>query len=418
MLDHLFRRSRVIARLRANPLAAWIEAFAAYLEERGHPQGTIHQYVQAVEHFGTWLATERITVEDVTQATIAAFLHDHLPRCRCHTPAPTCLHQVRAALGHLLRVPNGHPQRAGLTSPSNPVSATLDRYYSYLKDTCGLAESTCNYRARYAREFLLAKFGEGSPSWELLRPQDLMEFIARYASRCRPGSAQVAASSLRSLLRFFQLQGNCCPSLVAAVPRIPKWQLDHFPRVMTDEQLRQFIACFDRSTATGRRDYAMALCQVDLGLRVSEVSTLHLEDVNWREAILRIAGGKAGRTRELPLPDGVGRAISDYLRSGRPATNCRRIFVRHSVPVGTAIGTELIRGKIRLAFAQVEGCAHWTGTHTLRHTAATRLHRRGATLKEVADLLGHQSIDTTAIYTKVDLPTLTTVVLPWPEDRS
>jgi integrase/recombinase XerD len=417
MLDHLFRRPRVLARLRANPLGAWIEAFVAYLEERGQPPGTIHQYVQAVEHFGTWLATERITVEGVTQATISAFLHDHLPRCRCHTPAPTCLYQVRAALAHLLRVPNGHPRRSQLNSLSNPIAATLEHYHSYLKDTCGLAESTCNYRARYAREFLLAKFGDGPLSWELLRPQDLMEFTARYASRCRPGSAQVAASSLRSLLRFFQLQGNCDPSLVAAVPHIPKWQLDHLPRVMTDEQLRQFIACFDRSTPTGRRDYAMALCQVDLGLRVSEVSTLHLEDVDWREATLRIAGGKAGRTRELPLPEGVGRAISEYLRSGRPATNCRRIFVRHSVPVGTAIGTELIRGKIRLAFAQVEGCAHWTGTHTLRHTAATRLHRHGATLKEVADLLGHRSIDTTAIYTKVDLPTLTTVALPWPEDR-
>ena len=87
------------------------------------------------------------------------------------------------------------------------------------------------------------------------------------------------------------------------------------------------------------------------------------------------------------------------------------------MPVGTAIGTELIRGRFRLAFAQFEGCANWTGTHVLRHTAATRLHRRGASLKEVADLLGHQSIDTTAIYAKVDLPTLARVALPWPEEQ-
>jgi len=88
------------------------------------------------------------------------------------------------------------------------------------------------------------------------------------------------------------------------------------------------------------------------------------------------------------------------------------------VPVGAAIGTELIRGRIRPAFAQVEGCAHWTGTHVLRHTAATRLHRHGVSLKEVADLLGHRSIDTTAIYTKMDLPTLAAVALSWPEDQS
>ena len=94
--------------------------------------------------------------------------------------------------------------------------------------------------------------------------------------------------------------------LVAAVPHIPSWRLDHLPRTMTDEQLRLFLARFDRSTPTGRRDYAMALCQVDLGLRVSEVSTLRLEDVDWRAATLRIEGGKSRRTRELPLTEGSG----------------------------------------------------------------------------------------------------------------
>jgi site-specific recombinase XerD len=417
MLDHLFRRPRVRARLRANPLGAWIEAYVDYLDKRGHPPGTIQQYVQGVEHFGVWLASEHIAIEGVNRATIDSFLHDHLPQCRCPTPAPTCMYQVRAALAHLLRVPSGRPLRSQPVSPLTPVDLTLGHYRSYLQHTCGLAESTCSYRTRYAREFLQGRFGDGPVRGGLLSPEDLMAFTAGYAARCRPGSAQVAASSLRSLLRFLQLQGDCEPGLVAAVPHLPRWRLDHLPRTMTDEQLRQFLACFDRATPTGRRDYALALCQVDLGLRVSEVSTLHLEDVGWREATLRIVGGKSGRTRELPLPQGVGRAIAEYLRSGRPATACRHIFVRHTVPVGTAIGTELIRGTIRHAFARVEGCAHWTGTHVLRHTAATRLHRHGASLKEVADLLGHRSIDTTAIYTKVDLPTLATVALPWPEDQ-
>jgi integrase/recombinase XerD len=418
MLDHLFRRPRVRDRMRANPLGAWIEAYVTYLDKRGHPPGTIQQYAQAVEHFGAWLASEHIAVAGVTRATIDSFLKDHLPRCRCPTPAPTCLYQVRAALAHLLRVPGGHPQPPQPASPPTPVDVALGHYRTYLRDICGLAESTCTYRARYAREFLRGKFGDGPASWGTLRPEDLMAFTAGYAARCRPRSAQVAASSLRSLLRFLQLQGDCGPALVAAVPHIPSWQLDHLPRTMTDEQLRRFLDCFDRSNPTGRRDYAMALCQVDLGLRVSEVSALNLEDVDWREATLRIVGGKTGRTRELPLAEGVGRAISEYLRGGRPATKCRRIFVRHTVPVGTAIGTELIRGKIRRAFARVEGCDRWTGTHALRHTAATRLHRHGASLKDVADLLGHRSIDTTAIYTKVDLPTLAAVALPWPEDQS
>jgi integrase/recombinase XerD len=417
MLDQLFRRLRVRDRIKANLLGAWIELYVAYLDARGHPPNIIQQYVQCVEHFGVWLTSEHIAIEAVTRATIDSFLHKHLPQCQCPTPAPTYLYQVVAALAHLPRVPGIHLSPARAASPGNPVDVALEHYRRYLRDTCGLAETTCLYRVRYAREFLQAKFADGPVRWETIRPEDVMVFTAGYAARCRPQSAQVAASSLRSLLRFLQLRGECASVLVAAVPHIPCWRLDHLPRTMTDEQLRVFLARFDRSTPTGRRDYAMALCQVELGLRVSEVSALRLEDVDWRAGTLRIEGGKSRRTRALPLTDGVGRAIAEYLRKGRPTTPCRHLFVRHTVPVGTAIGTELIRGRIRLAFAQVEGCAQWTGTHVLRHTAATRLYRRGTTLKEVADLLGHQSIDTTAIYTKVDLPTLAAVALPWPEEH-
>lgn len=88
--------------------------------------------------------------------------------------------------------------------------------------------------------------------------------------------------------------------------------------------------------------------------------------------------------------------------------------VRHRVPVGRAVTRELIRGVMRRAYVTVPGCEQWTGTHILRHTAATRLHHAGADLKCVADILGHRSIDTTAIYTKVALDQLAATALPWP----
>jgi site-specific recombinase XerD len=280
MLDHYFRRPRVRARIRANILGGWIELYVSYLHQRGHPPGSSQLYVQAVEHFGVWLASEHGNVESVTRATIDSFLYDHLPDCRCPTPSPTYLYQVRVALAHLPHVPGIHLSPAQPASPGNPVDVTLEHYGRYLRDTCGLAEPTCLYRVRYAREFLQANFADGPVRWETIRPEDVMAFTAGYAARCRPQSAQVAASSLRSLLRFLQLRGECESVLVAAVPDIPSWRLDHLPRTMTDEQLRLFLARFDRSTPTGRRDYALALCQVDLGLRVSEVSALRLEDVD------------------------------------------------------------------------------------------------------------------------------------------
>jgi site-specific recombinase XerD len=251
--------------------------------------------------------------------------------------------------------------------------------------------------------------------WEALRPRDVMDYLARYAQRCRPPSVQIAASSLRRFLRYLQFQGLCGPSLVAAVPRIPQWRLAHTPKTLTDQQLQAFLSTFDRTTAVGRRDYAMALCQAILGLRVSEVAVLRLQDIDWRRGVMGLLSTKTGRAREIPLAARVGKAIAAYLRHGRPATPCRHLFVRHRIRHGTPVSKAVIREVIRDAYAKVDGCRHLTGTHVLRHTAATRMQQRGVSLKELADVLGHRSLDTTALYAQVDLPRLAAVALPWPE---
>ena len=106
---------------------------------------------------------------------------------------------------------------------------------------------------------------------------------------------------------------------------------------MSDDQLRQFLDAFDRSTPAGRRDYAMARCQVDLGLRAGEVAALRLQDLDWRRGILALASGKGGGRGNCPCQRGSAVAIAEYLRRGRPATACRRVFVRHTLPVGMAI---------------------------------------------------------------------------------
>jgi len=161
----------------------------------------------------------------------------------------------------------------------------------------------------------------------------------------------------------------------------------------------------------------MALCQLDLGLRASEVVGLCLEDIDWRNGVLRIAATKVHRARELPLPVRLGQAISQYLRSGRPSTASRNVFVRHERRCGLCVSRALICWAMHRAYAKVRGCERWKGTHVLRHTAATLMLRRQASLKEIADVLGHRSINTTTIYAKVDLPMLAAVALPWPEAR-
>ena len=189
------------------------------------------------------------------------------------------------------------------------------------------------------------------------------------------------------------------------------------PKGIPAEQLTRLLQAFDRGTTTGKRDYAITRCFVDLGLRTTEVAQLRLDDLDWRQGCVRIRG-KGRRVDVLPLPWATGRAIVDYLRYGRPSTSSRALFLRHRPPLNTPATPCVIRAAVRYAAARsgVEGCLH--GPQVLRHTLAQRLVQSGTTLKQIADLLRHRSLDTTTIYAKVDLPALNQVALPWPGRQS
>ncbi|MBT3194426.1 MAG: tyrosine-type recombinase/integrase, partial [Verrucomicrobia bacterium] len=194
-------------------------------------------------------------------------------------------------------------------------------------------------------------------------------------------------------------------------------RLSSLPTGLSEHQLDALLAAFDCGTPIGLRGYAATLCMVRLGLRVGEVARMEIDDIDWRAGVLRVVGGKGRRSNVLPLPKDVGDAIVQYLREGRPSTGDRHIFTRHRqrkrspVRGGNRAG---IRKDLYRAFKRAGLMIPTAGsTRALRHTTATNLLQRGATLKEIADILGHRSLDTTSIYAKVDLPSLRAVAMPW-----
>lgn len=412
MLDQYFRSQKVLGRLRASPIHAEIERLAVHLDERGHSWTVVQQYVQAVEHFATWASTRRTKGISIDEATVDRFLKEHIPKCRCPPPASRTVVTLRAALNHLLAISKPRSEPDASESKGDRL---IDEYLAHLQKNCGLAVETLHYRARYAREFLSGVGYGTSTTLDELMPQDVMRFVTDYAVRCKRSSAQVAACSLRSFLRFLNTRGLCRSGLVRAVPRIPVWKKEGVPNTLSEREVDVLLGAFDRSTATGRRDYAIVLCLTELALRVSDVVAIDLDSIDWRHAVISIRSSKGRRCRSLPLTDRLGKAIALYLKSGRPTVETRRLFVRHRAPIGHPVSSALVRGVIRRAYERADLSDDLTGTHVLRHTTASRLFQRGASLKDVADLLGHLSLETTAIYTKVNLPLLSSVAMPWPE---
>jgi integrase/recombinase XerD len=415
MLETIFQRAHHIRRLRANSLGGFLDQYVDYLIGRGHTINVVHQYLRATEHYGHWLGTRHVvvTADDLTRSSARLFLHEHLANCSCPSRWRCDLINCRAAINHLMRMLDGRdPTRR--SPPPNPHDPLLTEYDQFLRQTCGLADHTRGYRLRNARLFLKDHFGEGSPTIDGLRPTDVQDHFRRHAAGLSPGSVAVLASSLRNFFRFLTLSHGLDPALAGVVPAAPQWPKDRLPRSLSEEELQAVLSRFDDHTATGRRDLAMIRCMSDLGLRVSEVVALTLDDLDWRCGIVMIRGGKGRRGRSLPLPAPLGRAITAYLRDGRPPSADRHLFLRHSVLAGTPVTHDLIRGAFRRAYGAATGKARSVGTHVLRHTAAARMRASGHSIKGIADVLGHRSVDTTAIYIKLDVAALRDVALPWP----
>lgn len=419
MLERVFREGRVLDRLRGGVLGDRLDDLAAYLDERGHSSQMIEKYVRAVGHFAHWLGSKDIAPSSLSEETLCAFTEEHRTRCACSVPRGESLSHTRAAvvqwLGLLRRCGEIPPKQA---SPKEPAAVVLDSFAAHLRGTCGASPGTCRVYVQHVRLFLRACYGDGPVDLTRIVPKDLVTYISGYAARVKRRTAKKAASALRTFLRSLQLQGLCGAELIAAVPSIRSWKLSDVPKLLSEEQVQRLLTSFDCASRQGRRDYAMALLMARLGLRAGEVAGICLDDIDWRGGTLRIEGGKRRRSHVLPLPADVGRAIVAYLKQGRPQSRRRRLFLRHRPPVGEPISSGAVGGVIWRAHERGQVKAAGRGTHALRHTLATRLLRGGANLKEIADILGHRSIDTTAIYAKVDLTQLTRVGLPWPEARS
>lgn len=415
MFEDHFRRPRVCARMRANPLAELLESLADRLADRRHQPEVLQRYLQAAEHYGRWMGRRRNGNLVVDEQSIRTFVHLHLPRCRCRPPAPRHRQTVRAALVQLREVqqsidPRGHDERES----DHPHDALLREFDRHMRDAHGLAPTTRRYRLRYAREFLVHTYGQLAPQWSVLSPEGVVDFVRGYARRCSPATGQVVSSSIRCFLRFLRLRGLLAIDLAQAVPRVAHWRLAALPAILGDEDLERIIASCDRGTPVGIRDLGVVLCLADLGLRAQEVAGLQLKAVDWRRSVLHIETPKQRRGRLVPMTRRLAKALATYARVGRPQTLDRHLFVHHRAPLGAALHPCGIGSIIRRAAKRAGLEAGRIGPHRLRQTAASRMLGRGATLKQIADVLGHRSIDTTAIYAKVDLRALSDVALPWP----
>lgn len=399
----------VLARVPEGPLAAHISSFAKSVREQGYAKSSIHRKVLLAACFSRWLKQRRVRMPSITSDHAARYLQYRGQRVRLH-PGDA------AALRHLiefLRREGVIPAEKRSTSRLAPAEQCVQAYEQYLRETRALANATVINYVPCIRDFLKGRFGNGRATLSRLRACDVVRFVQREAARLHLKRAKLMTTALRSFLQYARFRGDVTLDLAAAVPVVANWSMPSIPRAIAAEQVRQLLAGIDRRTAIGRRDYAILLLLARLGLRSGEVAFLELDDIDWNTGQLRVRG-KRGQRNELPLPAEVGKAIAAYLRRGRPDSTSRRVFLRAKAPNRGFRGASGVGSIVRHSLQRSDVDAPTYGAHQFRHGLATEMLRRGSSLAEIGEVLGHRHPQTTKIYTKVDIKALRTLALPWP----
>jgi integrase/recombinase XerD len=391
------------------PLAPYVSSFATWFEGQEYALRSLRQRVRIAAGFSRWLAERSIRLRSLSSSHCARYLR-YRGRQRYIWDGDA------AALRHLLYflrdqgvIPAEKIRRRRLI----PVERCAQAFGRYLGDERLLAEVTIRTYLPFIHDFLGDHFGTGPVRLSRLSPRDVAQFVQRRAQRLHLGRAKILVSALRSFLRYARYHGDTRSDLAAAVPSVANWSMASIPRGIAPDQVRRLLAQINRRTAVGRRDSAILLLLVRLGLRCGEVACLELEDIDWRDGSLSVRG-KGSRRLQLPLPTDVGEAIVEYLRHGRPRSGSRRVFLRARAPVRGFLDPCAVRTIVGRALKRAGIDAPTMGTHQFRHGLATDMLGHGASLSEIGEVLGHRSPETTKIYAKVDLDALRTLALPWP----
>src|SRR5467141_2269479 len=289
---------------------------------------------------------------------------------------------------------------------------TLRDYEQYCKDRLHLRPSTLDRCTTELTIFLDFLHSRKARTLDQIQAADLSEFVS-CRDHLRPVKVRGLVSYVRSFLRFLTMRGILQKDLSAELPKIRVPRDATIPSVWDHELIVRLLGAVDRSSAKGKRDYAILLLACRLGLRAGDIRTLKLDDLRWEDSTIEITQAKTGTPLSLPLTNEVGEALIDYLKSGRPQTTHREVFLKVRPPFSPFTENHLyhIVTYWRLLSGITFRSSQKRGIHSLRHTLATRLLEKGTPFATIAEILGHTSLESTRIYAKADVEALRSVAL-------
>jgi site-specific recombinase XerD len=407
MIDHFYSNPKLLQHWHQGPLEPHLNQFAQLLIQNGYSRTVGRTKLRLVAQLSQWLGSRRILLHQLDEQKASAFQMARSKR-----------RQLDGGDGATLSLLLRHLRQVGLVpaAVNRPADGPIDRlvrdYAQFLLKERGLSPRTLPNRLPIVRRFLSYHFKSGKVSLRSLRPRDVSRFILHAIPHLGWAQTQTAATSLRSFFRFLYQYGRLSCDFSASVPTIASRRPAEPPRYLEPEQVERLLKCRDKACSCRLRDDAVLVLLARLGLRAGEVLNLTLDDINWEAGEIMVRG-KSAREDRLPLPSDVGRALAAYLKHERPRCSSRRVFLRSVAPHEGLAAPSSVALIVRRAMTRAHLYAEHQGAHLLRHSLATRMLRKGASLTQIGQILRHGHTAATEVYAKVDLTSLRRLAQPW-----
>lgn len=412
----MYTYSKPVPGLSAIRSAKFVELVHDYeksLVEAGYKPHVVRFQLHSVAHFVVWFELEGAELDAMDEGAVAAF-ERHRACCRCRGTSRSQQRSVVSCVRVFLR----HLRKQGRVPAANtPAEASIlvREFLQWMRTHRGAVQATLTSYRLYVTN-LIEFLGDDPRTYTAT---GLRDFIAKRYRHYGRNSIRMVLAAVRMFLRYVAVEGRCRAGLDQALASPARWSHQSLPQGLRSEEVTQILTGCP-STPKGIRDRAILLLLTRLGLRAGDVAALRLSDVCFRTGSITVSG-KGSREVQLPLPQDVGDALLEYLRVGRPQIESDYVFLRSMAPIGPFGGCRpgsAIKYVAQIALRRAGVQRGRRGAHIFRHTAACQMLRADVRLEDIAAVLRHQSVETTAIYAKVDFDLLRQAAQPWPEEAS
>lgn len=314
---------------------------------------------------------------------------------------------IRSARKFLLFVEKGDIlARPPVITPKiiGPFSDTMNRFLEYLyqRNYCQVTISDYRRILRRFNSFLIDN------RYEKINSISITEYFQSLTSSLvSPNRFYQTKTVIKHLLNYAAENRLLEDNLSDFLPHSKYMRTQLLPSTYTDDEIKRILSAINRSSASGKRDYAMILMLVCLGMRAGDVVSLQFSEINWEESIINITAKKNGKDLQFPLFNDIGNAIIDWLRNGRRKSDLPYIFIPikgHIHPITSGCLNNALNKYMTKAGINIAGRRH--GTHSMRHSLATRMITNGEELPVISEVLGHGDTQVTTVYTSIDTEAL------------